>query len=227
MGNLELTPNEREAAADRLAAGVATFIDLLAIAFAGPPTSVAANFLNGLRRRSVRQARDILLDELRLASVPLDQAVQSDDLLDVIYRYHRAAEANAARRNIRLLAQLIVGLQCEGDLVSDAFDAYANLVAQLTREQIIILARFHAAYEREVASNPDTNKATSEAWRVVELELVPAVIASKEYMRAVLGQLAGLGLLLPSSGFGTLIYPPSPILSELMRLVDLERAALE
>jgi hypothetical protein len=89
------------------------------------------------------QARDILFEELRKANVSDAQAASEDDAIAVVIRYLRAAREGAARLNLRLLAKAIAGKVQSSRLIADEFLQYAEALASLSRDEIIVIGTMY------------------------------------------------------------------------------------
>jgi hypothetical protein len=109
-----------------------------------PGGSVAEAAIRRYFRRRAAQARDILFEELRQANISEAQATSEDDAIAVIVRYLRAAREGAARLNLRLLAKAIVGkLRSSGSLVADEFLQYADALASLSRDEVVVIGTIY------------------------------------------------------------------------------------
>jgi hypothetical protein len=167
--------------------------------------------------RKQREAAEILIEEVSKGSPePINFTDgDTDPLIEIIYRFSKAAADGAARENLRLLAQVIAGLKRNKALQSDKFRKWANVLEQLTRDELLVIGKAIAT-KRELEANPSTS-----FWRRLKEEL-----AISGYQEAEAGSLCAsltrTGLLLPSSGWGELVYRPTPWLDELASLADVE-----
>jgi hypothetical protein len=121
--------------------------------------SVAGLAIGRYFRRRAEQARDILFEELRHANIGDAQVASEDDKIAVIVRYLRAAREGAARLNLRLLAKVIAGQIQLGHLVADEFLQYAEALASLSRDEIVIIGtmyRLWSAHTMSASANPRT-----------------------------------------------------------------------
>jgi len=82
------------------------------------------------------QAREILFEAIKQGGLP---DIDKDDYVFILYRYLRAAQEGAARINLCLLAEVISGKAGSRKLTSDKFLYYADLIASLTDEEILLL----------------------------------------------------------------------------------------
>ncbi|PDT14317.1 hypothetical protein CO670_23815 [Rhizobium sp. J15] len=94
--------------------------------------------LRALIRKRAQKARDILLEEIRLGNRPITFE-NADEAAAITYRYMRAAEEGTARTNLRLLARVIVGSAEGPGLYADDFLRWADVLAGLRREEVIVL----------------------------------------------------------------------------------------
>ncbi len=196
------------------------FADALAL-FGIPASTGLEAFNRYLTARSVA-ARDTLFEELRAGNIDALQAANEDEVIAVIYRYALAVRDGSARRNIRLLAKIMVGLKKRDRLYSDEFNRYADVLARLTRDQMLVLGRYTALYREEQTETPDSERARIAAWSRLIKELVPSEFASNEDILYICGQCSGRGLIITSSAFSTLVHRPSPLMHEIAELADFE-----
>lgn len=95
-----------------------------------------------LLRRRAEQARDVLFEEVRCGDRILS-AAEVDEVTAVLLRYNRAALEGAARLNLRLMAKVIAGEAQHRTLYAHEFLRYADTLAGLQREEIILLGTLH------------------------------------------------------------------------------------
>jgi hypothetical protein len=122
-----------------------------------PGGSVSQATIVGYFRRRHEMARDILFEELRHANISDTQAALEDEAIAVIIRYLRAAQEGVARLNLRLLAKAIAGKLRSGSLVAEEFLRYAEALASLSRDEIIVIGamyRVWAAHQVLAATDP-------------------------------------------------------------------------
>jgi hypothetical protein len=196
--------------------------------------SVAGAVIGRYFRRRGEQARDILFEELRRANISDAQAASEDDAIAVIVRYLRAAREGAARLNLRLLAKAIAGKLQSSGLVADEFLQYAEALATLSREEIVVLGAMYrhwkahrnlAVQEREAAGRD------VDPWELTLRELT-APGMTEELISTVAARAQRSGLLYPMFGrvgqvagrYGNLSFRVSPLLIDLGMTIDFEDA---
>jgi hypothetical protein len=77
----------------------------------------------------------------------------TDPLIEIIYRFSKAAADGAARENLRLLAQVIAGLKRNKALEPDKFRKWANILEQLTRDELMVIGKALAVRRKMVAAS--------------------------------------------------------------------------
>ena len=164
----------------------------------------------------------MLLDELRAGNIGELEVAEKNEVVAICHRFLIAARDGTARRNMRLLARAWVGLANRDRLYSDDFNKYADTLARLTRDQILVLGRYHAMWTEEVEQSTDQEEVRARAWIQLNNQLVPTEFPTADHMTSICAQAAGLGLLNVGSAFGGLTYRPSPILFEIIELVDFQ-----
>lgn len=182
---------------------------------AGLAFGVAAQHL--LRRRA-EAARDILLDEIRRGDKDLT-AQEVDAVVAVLLRYGRAAQEGAARLNLRLMAQVIVGQARLGCLYADEFLRYADILASLRREEVLLLGVMQRHWEAD--GEPEPKKATARS----QADLIPGVFKTHDDFNAAAGAVTRTGLLMAQAAYGVLQFRPTQLLADLCRLAPFETTA--
>jgi hypothetical protein len=166
-----------------------------------------------IERRN-RATLEILLAELQEGErrgVNFDQD-DVHELADMILRLGAAAAKGAARNNLRLMAQVIVGLKRNRTLEFDRFQKWANVLESLTRDEILVLAR---AYRISRSAPSDET-----FWKRLTDDLSDQF--SNDEIVELMAGLIRTGLIIPRSGWSTLVYDAGPSLSELGELAELE-----
>ena len=196
------------------------FADLLAVF--GIPAITGTELFRRFLKTKADEALAFLLEELRAGEIDSLQVANENEAIAINYRYALAVRDGAARRNFRLLARTMVGLAKRDRLYSDEFNRYADVLSRLTRDQILVLGRFHALCKLEERETEDQEHARSNAWGRMVDELVPSDFPSREHVIYVCSQATGLGLMVAVGAYGGLVYKLSPLMVEVVQLADFE-----
>lgn len=198
----------------------------IAGAFKIPGGSVLGQAVQDLFEKRLKQARDILIEEISKGEKDIYQAAEVDEVAAIVYRYMRAAQEGTARINLRLLARIIAGQKTSGPLKADEFLYYADIIASLRHEEIMLLGTLYRNLQEELnEENPQTpeHKAQERAMK----ELIDAhVFISKEDFEATLGALIRTGLIINMGTWAT-TYKPSPFMNKLCKLSSFENLMRE
>jgi hypothetical protein len=177
-----------------------------------------------LKRRAAA-AQQILFEELRSGGKLPEQVAAEDDGIAVIHGYMRAAWEGRARVNLRLLAKAITGQLQLGTLIADEFYLYAESLAGLSRDEIILasaLLRHHSKLP-DVPEDEMGEREKHSPWlaTVAELELQGW---ENDKISAVAGRCMRSGFVIAKSAWGGLAFKASPMLLDLRKTVDFDDA---
>ncbi|VWB80639.1 hypothetical protein BLA14095_03723 [Burkholderia lata] len=180
--------------------------------------------LSAVMERRQAAAREILLDEIRHggASPTTDDI---DESVSILYRYWRAAQEGTGRLNLRLLAAVYAGQVRDKAIVADDFLYYADLLASLRRDEVILLGTFL----RHSTAPDDTPRIGHEPLHLTRTELVPNVFVAPEDFKAALGALQRTGLISADAvggavgGGSSMVYQVTNLLRQLNRLAEIEQ----
>jgi len=110
-----------------------------------------------ISKRKAKITAEILLDELARGNAHLQDAADVDEVAAMVFECAFAAQRGAARRNLRLLAQVLVGIIRQGPpLYADEFLRWSRVLADLSREEIILLATLHKHWQENKSSKEVT-----------------------------------------------------------------------
>jgi hypothetical protein len=163
--------------------------------------------------RKQKEAADILIEEIAKGSPEPINFTEGDidPLIEITYRFSKAVADGAARENLRLLAQVIAGLKRNKALDPDKFRRWANILEQLTRDELMVIGKAIALSRKMHAQAVEFNP--GDFWKTLKSEL-----EASGYQLAVItplcASLSRTGLLLPGSAWGGMIYMPTPWLDE-------------
>jgi hypothetical protein len=175
--------------------------------------------------RKQKEAAEILIEEVSKGSPEPINFTDSnaDPMIEIIYRFLKAAADGAARENLRLLAQVIAGLKRNKALEPDKFRKWANILEQLTRDELIVIGKAISISRRMASEGVAFNP--SEFGNRLRSEIMRSGYQSTE-VDPLCASLGRTGLLLGASGYGgMMVFLPTPWLDELAALADVEGVA--
>lgn len=173
-----------------------------------------------LKQRSA-DAQKILFEELRNGGKQPEQVAAEDDSIAVVHGYMRAAWEGRARVNLRLLAKAITGQLQRGTLVADEFYLYAESLAGLSRDEVILISTLlrHHPKLPDVPEEEMGEREKQSPWLATIAEM-----ESKGWQRdkisAVAGRCLRSGFVIAQSAWDGLAFKVSPMLLDLSKTVD-------
>ena len=180
-----------------------------------------------LMERRARQAREVLEAELRKGR---HWAITEDAAAAAIFSYLRAAREGTARVNLQMIAEALRNSAEEPTFASDEFRRHVNILAELSNEEIVVLAAFIRHRRREGEGIDQDGSRKSGEWN----DVCSSLLERRHLFRdghEVVAHTVGLlrtGLVIPWSGLGAYTgFSATPRLDALARLVDFELASLE
>jgi hypothetical protein len=187
-----------------------------------PGGNTVAKLGEAFLEKKRREAAEIFIEQVsKGSSEPINfTESEADPLIEIVYRFTKAAGDGAARENLRLLAQIIAGMKKNKALEPDKFRRWANILEQLTRDDLMVIGKA-VSIKRNMdlegaATNPNefANRLRSELNRSGY---------SNGVIDALCASLVRTGLILVASGYGGAMVPlPTPWLDELGNLTDVE-----
>lgn len=145
------------------------------------------NFLEQRRAKKLEEARDALLVAIEEARDLPSKASSKDDILDVIYRYLRAAESGAARRNIKLMARFLVFESVAGCSKRSFIDEQIEVLSSVSEDEIALLVML---YKRRL----ETGDPEFGIDKLMEAG-IPALFGTREEVHAVANRASRTGYL--------------------------------
>lgn len=169
------------------------------------------------------EARAILLDELRRGRVDYAGCVAENEAIPIVLRYIRAAQEGTSRLTLRLLAQLIAGQAKNGRLVSADFLGYADTLASLTREEIVVIGSMYQSWATRATANGRIATKVLDPWLATKRDLT-AKGWPEDYLIARCANGQRIGLLIPVNVVGETGFRLSPLMIELGKTIDFDDA---
>ncbi|MFI5021410.1 MAG: hypothetical protein ACHQRJ_07135 [Alphaproteobacteria bacterium] len=186
-------------------------------------SSAVGSAVAGYLRKRRKIARDILLEELRAGAVDPAFVAHEDEVIGVLFHYRRAAEEGAARVNLRLLAKAIVGEYRNGRLVADKFMYFANMLAELSQDEIIVIGTMYKHAHGAASKSSGDEDLHTGAWGATWKELVASGMNGKDVLAAANRALRS-GLLIAMSTVSMVSFEVSSLLSEIGTTIDFQDA---
>ena len=179
-----------------------------------------------LLRGRLETARDVFFEESRSGITAGN--VPPDEFVSVALRYLRAAEEGTAKRNLRLMAQVMVrNVPQAPSLYADEFLRWADVLATLRREECIAVATLYRLMQEEFAGGAAPENLAGAATLKTTIALAQGdAFADEADVSQALSSATRTGLVQPHSGWGMLVYSTTPLMDKLatiVRLEDMER----
>lgn len=146
-----------------------------------------------------------------------------EESVAIVYRYLRAAQEGAARTNLRLLADVFCGQARFGLVKADEFLYYADVLAPLRRDEILLTGCILRHWNQAIEQKGDEFERMRAATLKSQRDLVPSVFGDDAEFAAVADGMRRTGFFSTqaTAGGGDLLGP-SPVLLRIARLVDFD-----
>ena len=198
-----------------------------ALSALGIPANTATNVFRAFMRRRTDEGSDILLGALRAGEIDSLHAANEDETIAVMYRYLLAVRDGVARRNLRLLAQAMVGLFKRDRLFSEEFNKYVEILSRLSRDEILVIGTLHR-FRKEEERRQGPLVGTGQYWSKAMKELVPDQFPTEEHVIAVCCSGMRSGLLFTPRDFDSAgSFASSPIMDEVAELTDFQEVLVD
>lgn len=185
-------------------------------------TAALREFVN----KRAAEARQILLEELERAEIDAAKAASEDDAIAVVFRFERAVREGTARLNMRLMAKAMAGRLRHSTLVADEFLLFADALALLSRDEIIVIAemlRAHRAIQEKPPGPTAGDGIGAVPWHTARMAL-ERQSWTKDRVKTAATRSQRSGFLIAQSAYGGLVFAVSDMLIELGKTVDFDDA---
>ena len=208
--------------------------DGLAVLMHQPPTATLSTLLGAayeswLNKRA-KDAHGILIAEISKGN-RFSNDIEPDLFFGLLHRYLNATKQVVARRNLRLMAQVLAGsLEQDCPFQPDKLASMAELVASLTKDEIKFLAVFWSCHV-ESAQSPLTTidpeitgpqRVLVSTHTLALQRLVPNIFALESEFFALSGSLSRTGLLITKTVNDGVRVEVTHRLADLVKLCDIE-----
>jgi hypothetical protein len=160
------------------------------------------------------------LQELK-SGARLDGDFETDIFFSLVFKYLNAVKQGAARRNLRLLAQMIdSGISKRHELTVDEFCELADTAETLSRDEIALIAALWRSHAN--GDSPLTEGEGLVIQKAAVEELVPTIFGSRSEVFATASMLMRTGLVTMPSTVGGNRIDTTQKFYRLVRVCDLE-----
>lgn len=176
-----------------------------------------------LKKKRLDVAREVIQRELEKGKV---WAIADDEAAAALFTYLRCAEEGVARLNLEMIAEAFVNGAQDLSFAPDEFRRLAGKLADLSREEILVLAVLMKEQRREV--DPSGNPVIGQFfWKGVvdSLLLNTAIFPNHATILGHCSALTRTGWLAGSTGWDAEGYIPTPQIYPVEQLVEWRRAA--
>lgn len=191
------------------------------------PTATAQELLADYERRAAQRTRETILDEMKAGRAPVMPA-SDDDGIAIVLRMHEAHRRGCARQALRLLIAVLNGMALSGPVYATEFARYERVLADLSREEIILIATVMRHYRNlDLANWEELNLGKFE--ENIAHELWPDFFDELRRVYSVWASCQRTGLLVQGSnnrkvedGSAAHVAFPSALLEEIRELASFE-----
>lgn len=190
----------------------------------GAATGIIANYLMG----RFQSAAAIFKSATAEAGAEAGHFRGDDQLASAAHRYARAVRDQAADANLRILADAMIGLARREELWATDFLKYADIIAPLSRDELILIGLMMAE-DQTFYESPRPRDSGGDLWKIVVTAAVTVppverLFPSVKHLDAVAARALRSGLILPIAGFDGTSYELSPMGREFRAVVNIGAA---
>jgi hypothetical protein len=174
--------------------------------------------------RRIKQAREILLEEIRRGEKHISQAGDEDEFAAILFRYQRAAIEGTARLNLRLLAAVAAGQGARTGFAADEFLAWADVLTTLRREELILIAALWRIERGNATKGMGPTVVSDPVWTQLEAQLIPDPFLTPADVTATASACTRTGLLATVGGNWSqaVTFITTPRLTKLLEMAPIE-----
>lgn len=190
-----------------------------------PSAGVGATIMARYWAARHEEGRRVFRSELERLGATAEDLADVDEFAAGAVRYTRAVRDQAAAENLRLLVQAMVGLARREKLWASDFLKYADILATLSRDEIIMIGAIMSAdkkYHAAPQPKPKEQSIWSDALYTVSGGGRP--FPNSDYATAVAVRALRSGLILPLQLMSSPAYLLSPIGYEVRTVIDIDAA---
>ncbi len=166
-------------------------------------------------------ARDILRSELERCAARPEDFRNAEETAAAAIRYARAVRDQAADENLRILTNAMVGLARRDELWGSDFLKYADILAPLSKDELVVIGTLMELDARWVVPNAAAGGPKS-VGGVLRENAAAYGFADAMEIESVAARAQRSGLLQPISGFGGTTYELSRLGRKVRGFVDVQ-----
>lgn len=188
--------------------------------------STGSAILERVLKRRREDARDILMERVRVGEILLETAEAEDEAVAMMFRYFRAANEGTARAALRLMASALRGELLQPRAAADSFQRWADILSSLSRNEIQLLAEMYAQRLFLLSVNTTESLEIGVMNRVRERVVGEGrAFETEEHLTVTLVSLTRTGLVVSESAWGGNVYRTSILMDALVSLIGQEQFA--
>lgn len=205
-------------AADDMPTRLVTLVSEILSSAGLPGGTLLAKAVEREMERRKNAALELLIDALKQGD---EQGVHIDNedaeqFAGMMLRFMSAAKDGAARKNLRLMARLVIGLKREGPFEDDQFQRWAGILKDMTALEIEIIAECYRVMRKENVVRP-----WADAFQALSAH------HNRDDILQSAAALLRTGLLVPDILASGMSYEPSSAVLTLGSLASFERGGAE
>lgn len=162
-------------------------------------TSIGSKALEEYHKNKLKILRDEVLCEIRGGDF---SRVQEEDLISISYRLYNDTIEGVAKNNLRLMCQVIRGMNEKNILTAQNFRKYADVLASLDEEEVYLLGKIAKHYNK--LKHTDT-RFSSKSIDDAIVEILGREFVKEEpeisHFESLLQGLLRTGLIMQNTGF--------------------------
>lgn len=204
----------------------------LATDLVAPGAAAAMSVVGKYLLRRFNETREVVRSELRHTGATKEDFEDADQFAAGALRLARAARDQVADENIRLLVQAMAGLARRQKLWADDFLKYADILASLSHDEIVVIGAFMTEDARKLSYavlSSNQNGLMGPLWHKLVEPVGRGIFQSPDHLLAVVtrAQRSGLIIAVAAGGSGggmlnALDYKLSPMGREMRTFLNVE-----
>lgn len=178
-----------------------------------PGASLTQKAVEAALSRRAKAGREILFETIRQEGLDFSKPKEEvDDFIQMMMRFSKSVNEGTARQNLKLLAQVMVGLKKNRTMDFDKFQSCANVIETLTRDEILFIGKLKVYSD----SSDDFQFGRFKIQVEKEIPGLDAEICAASLVRT--------GMVLPISTIKGIFYRPTQRLHDICNLSQVSKS---